>query len=149
MDMLLVGPGGQTVVLMSDAGGALDVVNVNLTFDGTAATDLPDATQIVSGTYRPTNIGAGDTFPAPAPAGPYGSLLSVFNGVNPNGTWSLYVVDDLGGDVGNMNGGWTLRITTNACSQPTPDLFESVNSTTQIDSLLNFDLFKSSDAEMD
>ncbi len=94
--------------------------------------------------FKPTNFGTGDTFPAPAPAGPYGSMLSVFNGLNPNGTWSLYVVDDLGGDVGNINGGWTLRITTDACSPPTstPNLFESVNSTTQFDSLLNFDLFK-------
>ncbi len=118
LDILLVGPGG-SVILMSDAGGALDVTNVNLTFDDTGAM-LPDSTQIVSGTFQPTNFVAGDTFPAPAPVGPYGALLSVFNGSNPNGAYSLYVFDDLGGDLGSISGGWTLRITTTNCGTPTP-----------------------------
>jgi subtilisin-like proprotein convertase family protein len=120
VDVLLVGPGGQSVILMSDAGGALDVTNVNLTFDDAAAAMLPDSTQIVSGTYRPTNFLAGDTFVAPAPAGPYGTMLSVFNGTAPNGAYSLYVVDDLGGDIGNFNGGWTLNVTTTSCGGTTP-----------------------------
>lgn len=112
IDILLVGPGGQSVILMSDAGGSPDLVNVTLTFDDTAVNILPDSTQITSGTYRPTNSGTGDTFPAPAPAAPYGSTLSVFNGVNPNGAWRLFVVDDASGDVGNIAGGWSLSITT-------------------------------------
>src|SRR5262245_62507246 len=92
-------------------GGGTDAVNVNLIFDDAAAAI---GATVVSGTFRPTNIGAGDLFPAPAPAGPYPDpqLLSIFNGINPNGTWSLYVVDDAGVDVGNINDGWTLRITT-------------------------------------
>ncbi|MFF2290439.1 hypothetical protein [Peribacillus butanolivorans] len=53
-------------------------------------------TPIVSGTYRPTNIGVSDVLTAPAPAPPYGSTLSVFDGTNPNGTWSLFVFDDAG-----------------------------------------------------
>jgi hypothetical protein len=32
-------------------------------------------------------------------------------GGNPNGTWSLYVVDDAAGDIGNFNGGWSLTFT--------------------------------------
>ena len=114
IDVLLVGPGGQKLLLMSDAGGSLDLVGVNLTFDDGAASALPDSTQIVSGTFRPTNFGTGDTFPAPAPAGPYPDpqLLSVFNGINPNGTWSLFVFDDAGADVGSITGGWSLSITT-------------------------------------
>ncbi len=94
--------------------------------------------------YAETRRGAaGDTFPAPAPAAPYGSLLSVYNGVNPNGMWRLYVVDDQGLDIGNINGGWTLRIMTNNCQQiMTPNLFESVNQATQIDALLNFTSLK-------
>ena len=110
VDILLVGPGGQKVLLLSDAGGSTDAVNANLTFDD--AGPLVGAT-IVSGTFRPTNVTAtGDVFPAPAPAAPYGSALSAFNGLSPNGTWSLYVVDDAGLDAGSIAGGWSLTITT-------------------------------------
>jgi subtilisin-like proprotein convertase family protein len=113
VDVLLVGPGGQKLLLMSDVGGSADAINVTVTFDDAASGTIPDAGPVVSGTFRPSNIGTGDTFPAPAPVGPYPDpqLLSVFNGVNANGTWSLFVVDDVGGDVGNFNGGWSLNIT--------------------------------------
>jgi len=110
VDILLVGPAGQKILLMSDVGGGTDAVNANITFDdsgpGIGAT-------VVSGTFRPTNIGGGDLFPAPAPTGPYNSTaLSDFNGLDPNGIWSLYVVDDAAIDTGNINGGWSLTITT-------------------------------------
>ncbi len=111
LDILLVGPGGQSVLLMSDAGGSPDLINVTLTFDD-AGPALPDSTLIAPGTYRPTNFGAGDTFPAPAPAPPFGSVLAVFNGVDPNGTWRLFVFDDAGADVGNIAGGWSLSFQT-------------------------------------
>jgi subtilisin-like proprotein convertase family protein len=112
--VLLVGPGGQKTLLMQDVGGT-GVSGVNLTFDDAAAAFLPEI-QIVSGTFKPT-VGPADSctppsFPAPAPPGPYGSpSLSVFNGTNPNGTWSLYVIDDLAADTGSIAGGWSLVIT--------------------------------------
>jgi subtilisin-like proprotein convertase family protein len=111
VDVLLVGPGGQKLLLMSDVGGGTDAVNANLTFDDTAAAI---GATVVSGTFRPTNIGTGDLLPAPAPVGPYPDpqQLSVFNGLDPNGTWSLFVVDDVATDIGNINGGWRLNITT-------------------------------------
>ncbi|MFM6345350.1 MAG: Calx-beta domain-containing protein, partial [Dolichospermum sp.] len=59
-----------------------------------------------------TDFETGDFFNSPAPGGPYGTDFSVFNGINPNGTWSLYVVDDAGGDVGTIAGGWSLNIGT-------------------------------------
>ena len=121
IDILLVGPAGQSVVLMSDTGGSPDVVSVNLTFDDGAPSALPDTAQIVSGTFKPTNIGNGDAFPAPAPAGPYGGTLAVFNGVDPNGSWRLFVVDDVGGDLGSLSGGWSLAFTlSSATPTPTP-----------------------------
>jgi subtilisin-like proprotein convertase family protein len=111
IDILLVGPQGQNLIIMSDAGGSNDLINVDLVLDDAAANSLPDSTQIVSGSYKPTNYGTGDTFPAPAPAPSAETLLAIFNGTNPNGAWSLYVVDDAGGDLGNINGGWCLEIT--------------------------------------
>lgn len=115
LDILLVGPGGQNAILMSDVGGGNDLSNVQLTFDDGAANALPDTTQIAAGTYQPTNIGAGDPFPGPAPAPAGTSALSVFNGTNPNGAWSLYVVDDQGQDMG-MISEWTLSIDMEASS---------------------------------
>jgi len=128
VDILLVGPGGDKFIIMSDAGGSVDLVNTTITLDDAAATLLPDGTLISSGTFRPANYGTGDTFAAPAPAAPYqtpatagtATFASVFNGKNPNGTWSLYVVDDAGGDLGNISGGWRITITTSApvcCTQ--------------------------------
>lgn len=118
VDVLLVGPGGQKFTAMSDLGGGVDAVNLTIALDDEAAAPLPST--LVSGTFRPGNSGATDAFPAPAPAAPYASpapggtatFASVFGGADPNGTWSLYVVDDAGADAGSISGGWTLTIHT-------------------------------------
>lgn len=107
LDVLLVAPGGQSVVLMSDTG--ISASGANLTFDDTAGSNLPSATPLATGSYKPTNGaeecgGAGDTFPTPAPIGPYGSTMAALNPSAPNGTWSLYVVDDCEVDSGSLNG---------------------------------------------
>ncbi len=112
VDVLLVGPGGQRVIIMSDVGGPGDVANVSLNLRDSAASAMPDAGPLVSGTFRPTNINAigADTFNAPAPGAPYGTALSEFNGTNPNGIWSLYVLDDLSGDSGSFVS-WSISVT--------------------------------------
>jgi uncharacterized repeat protein (TIGR01451 family) len=112
LDVLLVGPGGQKVLLMSDAGSRPGVFDVTITFDDRAALSLPDDGFFVTETYRPTNFGAGDTFPAPAPPGPYASQLSAFRGTDPNGTWSLYIVDDTALESGYLAGGWGITFLT-------------------------------------
>jgi len=112
LDVLLVNPTGQKIVLMSDAGGANAISGVNLVFDGTATSSVPDATVITSGTYAPTNYGSSDTFSAPAPGSPYNAKLSTLNGLNPNGTWYLYVIDDSGGSTGVLSQGWSLTLAT-------------------------------------
>lgn len=110
LDILLVSPTGQKTLLMSDTGLNADVVNVVLTFSDAAAGFLPDSAQIVAGTYKPTDYEIGDAFPAPAPAGPYAANpLSVFDGFDPNGNWSLYVSDDFASDGGSISS-WSLRI---------------------------------------
>ncbi|MGZ4150396.1 MAG: IPT/TIG domain-containing protein [Actinomycetota bacterium] len=113
VDVLLVGPLGQDVVLMADTGGSPSVTNINLTFDDAAAGLMPNGVAVdTSGTYKPSNAGAFDGTPS-APAGPYGAQLSVFDGTNPNGSWKLYVYDDTLGAAGSISGGWSLDIATN------------------------------------
>jgi subtilisin-like proprotein convertase family protein len=138
LDVMLVGPGGQRALIMSDAGGVAGT-DVDLFIDDDAPAPLPDTGPIASGNYRPTNYGAGDTFPAPAPA-PTGSALSVFDGTNPNGVWQLYVVDDFTGDSGSLPNGWTISVRTNR----TPSLYPApisvsglVGSVTDVDLTLH------------
>ena len=120
IDMLLVSPDGQNAIFMSDAGGGNAVVGCNLTLDDEAATVLPDSTALACpGSYKPANYEPGDPFPAPAPA-PSGSVnLSTFDGGTANGTWSLYIVDDAGGDVGTITS-WSLNVTGGGPPPPPP-----------------------------
>jgi subtilisin-like proprotein convertase family protein len=129
IDMLLVGPGGQKMEIMSDQGGTNDLVNVDLTLSDTAAASLPAT--ITTGEFKPTADAGQDVFAAPAPAGPYqlpgpggaATLGSVYgsDGAAMNGVWSLHVVDDAGIDTGNINGGWSLTFESNnfECLAPT------------------------------
>ena len=123
LDMLLVSPDGRTFHFWSDVGGVNAVSNITVTLADSGAATLTDSGTLTSGTFRPFNASTtGDTFPAPAPAGPYNepttigaaTFTSVFGGMTPaqaNGTWSLYVSDDLDGDGGSIAGGWSLNIT--------------------------------------
>ncbi len=117
IDILLVAPNGRSIVLMSDAGGTNAVTDVDLTF-ADAAPALPDGSAISSGLYRPTNYDNIDVFPPPAPqTPPSGTALASLYGMNPNGTWQLFIVDDTGANAGAISGGWSLDIQTsvNAC----------------------------------
>ncbi|WP_223343034.1 cadherin domain-containing protein [Synechocystis sp. PCC 7339] len=115
IDILLVGPTGAKTILMSDIGGGSDISGVNLSFSNTATESLPDdGSIIISDTYLPSNVGTGDTFdaPAPAPDGSYPVSFDSFMNTNPNGNWSLYIVDDNGSSSGSLSGGWTIEILT-------------------------------------
>jgi len=116
LDVLLVSPGGQAMIVMSDAGTQPTAVNANLTFSNNAAAFLNQSNALVSGIYKPTDYPPADVFLPPAPAGLYATNFSVFNGLPANGVWSLYVVDDGSGDTGSISGGWSLTIAT----QPVP-----------------------------
>jgi len=109
--MLLVGPTGQTCYFMGEKGGDPDVSGVNLTFDDGAGSELPEDTQITSGTYRPSPTYTQYDFPSPAPATPYGTTLYGYSEKDPAGTWSLYVWDYSGSDSGSISGGWQLTLT--------------------------------------
>ena len=116
LDVLLVGPTGASIVLMSDVGsGSLDgATDVDLTFTD-RANPIDPFSFLRSGSFRPTNPDAGDAWPAPAPTASAATALTTFNGLDPNGVWSLYIVDDLassGGGADSVAGGWCLTITT-------------------------------------
>ena len=120
LDVLLVGPDGRACWLMSDAGGEFALSNVSLTFDDAATNALGDSSPNSSGTVRPANFGTeAESFAAPAPAGPYATNLSIFHGSDPNGTWSLYIMDDAEKDSGALAGGWRLTI---SAFEPLADL---------------------------
>jgi hypothetical protein len=138
-DFLLVGPGGQKFVFLGDAGGTSAASGVNITLDDAAASQVPDAGPLASGTFRPASyVDDSDIFPAPAPAAPYthaapqgaGTFANIFNGIVPNGTWSLYAVEDTGDALNTSLTGWSLTFTlapaattTSVASSANPSVF--------------------------
>ena len=133
IDMLLVGPTGASLIFWSDAGtNAATAVNVSLTLSDSASAYLPASAALTSGTFKPTNEGTPqDAFPAPAPTGNHGdpggavrgagadTFATEFDGTNPNGTWSLYIVDDtLSMDTVGSIGSWSLNIDAPAVPEP-------------------------------
>ncbi len=112
LDLVLSGPGGSAVRLWSDACG-VDAMNTGLDylFDD-AAVPLPDAGPCAQGTYRPTDyldLPGDDFTPGGGPAGPFATELAAFNGISPNGTWSLFARSDENGDFLVINA-WALTL---------------------------------------
>jgi subtilisin-like proprotein convertase family protein len=128
LDVLLVGPGGQQIEILSDAGDSSSLGPEqlpDLTFDDQAAGNAPDNGAISGGAYKPTNhfgglgepVDGSDVFPSPAPGPPrFSTLADAFNGTDSNGTWQLYVADDQAQAIGTIRGGWSLQITTGPAS---------------------------------
>ena len=77
---------------------------------------FPRTRRSTSGRFQPTD----DDAPAPAARTTIPTRvrrrdvasLSVFDGTDPNGAWSLYAVDDEAGDFSEILGGWSLHIET-------------------------------------
>jgi subtilisin-like proprotein convertase family protein len=132
VDVLLVGPGGQSSILTSDAGDCANETTlrpgVNLTFDDSAPNVVPclDATstptRLPAGTYKPTDYSPPtngvqsacdpSTDPdhhQPPPAGSPGPLADVFTGVTkPLGGWG-HSLSTFNGTT--PNGAWSLYVT--------------------------------------
>jgi subtilisin-like proprotein convertase family protein len=109
LDVLLVAPGGQKVMLMSDACGGIptpDGTTFRFNDDDPAMPDQGICSTGPGGSgvnYAPTNHAPSDSLPAPAPPGPYGTSLGVLDGLGPNGIWRLYVHDDLTAHTGYLD----------------------------------------------
>jgi len=115
--LMLVGPGGQSLILMSGAGNTA-ATGLNFTFDDSAGNgSLPQNSALVGGAYQPTDYSTfGFLSPAPtnpslpAPAG-VATLSSTFLGTNPNGVWSLYAIDGSTNQSSGSIDSWSLTIT--------------------------------------
>ncbi|GAB2812120.1 T9SS type A sorting domain-containing protein [Ferruginibacter profundus] len=109
VDIVLQSPTGQNMILMSDVGSGSST-NATYTFmDSGPAMSITAAN--ATGTYKPTNNGTPDNFPAPGPGAisQAAPAINTFTG-NFNGTWKLFVLDDDGtADQGAIAGGYTIN----------------------------------------
>lgn len=125
VNIMLVSPEGTKLVVMSGAmNGTLDTTKRNITFDDAAGSFIPQASRPagVDHTFKPRAYEV-TTFPSPAPSNPSGDLydgvgpiyadvgMAAFNGEDPNGSWSLWIYDDLALNSGYLLGGWDIAIT--------------------------------------
>jgi len=143
LDILVVGPGGQRVVLFSNAGGGHSMDGIDVTISDWASFPIPLAFEVPYGTYRPTiyDRAATNEFSIQPP---FSTALSSFNGFSPNGIWSLYVSDVEAPDPGIISGGWTLTLTT---INSTPTISAIPDQTTDEDIPLGPIPFTVSDSE--
>jgi hypothetical protein len=107
-DVVITGPNGQKVMLMSDAcgesivpgGPAFSADNENWTFDDAAPTFVPNGGPCApaqTASFQPSNYGdpgLDDLSTDGGPVGPYLNSLSLLAGGSPNGSWNLFMLDD-------------------------------------------------------
>jgi hypothetical protein len=132
IDVLLIGPEGRSALILSDVGGDTATNNVTLVLDDQQPELLPSNSALTNGFFQPTNVGSPDTMNLGAGpiTPPSGASLGAFNGINPNGTWRLFVFDDETNGTpaagSGINGGWAVTITTaNGVPTATADSFRA------------------------
>jgi hypothetical protein len=144
LDILLISPTGANLTILSDVGGTGAISNVNLVLADSAASNLP-TTPLVSGTFKPTNLGAAaDVYPCPGSPNPGPcppanasnpstsvTFASVFANTFPNGAWKLYLLNDTGGSGAGSLTSWSLTLVTQ--SSPTDARMESFGATSRED----------------
>ncbi len=90
MTLTLISPQGTAVALIQENCSSED--NINATFDDNGGTIVCSTTPpAIAGRVKPVE------------------LLSLFNGENPNGTWTLEVNDPWNGDGGTLNT-WSIKV---------------------------------------
>lgn len=106
LDIVLVGPNGVGVYILSDVGALAAFSGGDYGF-AAGGQAFPTSGNPVAGTvYAPSGTFGDESFPNVVFT--LGASLNTFNGVVPNGDWKLYVVDDTLGDSGQFANGWSL-----------------------------------------
>jgi hypothetical protein len=131
IDMVITGPDGQRVMLMSDACGDNpdNLENEVWTFEDAAPTFVPDGGPCApeqEASFKPSNYLGLPTEPDDlsaqgGPAPPYVNALSFLDGSSPDGAWNLYVFDD--NPVGYVGFGiraWALTLDVEPPPAPSP-----------------------------
>ena len=70
--VVLVAPNNDALLLMDGFGNAAPAGSLNLTFDDSAAAQMPDTGAPTGGSWKPTSHYTNDNFPAPGPLLAYG-----------------------------------------------------------------------------
>jgi uncharacterized protein YkwD len=111
MDVMLQSPHGESVMLTSDI--AYESLNGTIPFDDSGVPEPTSAPDDSGNTvYQPTDndpASNSDTFDPPAPADPGSTTLAGLNGQDANGTWKLWIRDDL--DAPGSLDGWSVTVT--------------------------------------
>jgi subtilisin-like proprotein convertase family protein len=107
LDIMLIGPTGAAVPLMSDVCGGADLSSVTIRFDDEGEETYNCATsQRVRTQDDPNGTSSGNW-----PVSPTGTKLAKFDGTRTNGQWTLAVIDDALADTGSIANGWQLHFT--------------------------------------
>lgn len=109
LTLTLISPAGTRVTLSRELGSTADDVFNGSVWDDAAPTPVVDYSFTSGVTATPI-----------APEAAFGKLA----GENPNGVWTLEVIDDASGDVGSINS-WSLALTTSATPVPTTTVYTS------------------------
>lgn len=105
LTITLTNPSGTSVIIVDKVCG--ESTNINATFDDSGSTLTCGSNPAINGTVTPSNP------------------LSVFNGTNSTGTWTLTIKDNESGDGGTLNS-WSLNICDIQPALSNPD-FEFAN----------------------
>jgi subtilisin-like proprotein convertase family protein len=113
LEMVLEGPHGQKVALMSDVCGGSTAVNQAWAWDDEAISPMYGATACPDGTYRPGSKVNDELMPYPLTLPlDLRTTLREFDLTDPNGEWRLWVYDDQAGAGGAFTQRFKLDIET-------------------------------------
>ena len=114
--MLLVGPAG-TAWILNRQGGLDDIPaggDLRIDTDSTGKTfseSVGTGVRAIEPERDPAQL-PGTPMPAPAPQTTYGASMRPLLGGSPNGTWRLYITDEVATAAGSVPGGWRLHLDT-------------------------------------